>query len=113
MSIQRKLFLLILAGCGLSLLFLVGPLLYGMTGLYEAIDTKGNNLAQLVSAYTTDFAKEQTKDQLDNEVKIRNNNSDRIKFLERLRIESKRNKKDSSLSSKMDFSGIDISKLPK
>ncbi|MBE6100045.1 MAG: HAMP domain-containing protein [Anaerovibrio sp.] len=71
MSIQRKLFLLILAGCGLSLLFLVGPLLYGMTGLYEAIDTKGNNLAQLVSAYTTDFAKEQTKDQLDNEVKIR------------------------------------------
>ena len=56
MSIQRKLFLLILAGCGLSLLFLVGPLLYGMTGLYEAIDTKGNNLAQLVSAYTTAIA---------------------------------------------------------
>ena len=70
-GIRRRLLLLMLSGSLLSFLFLGLPLLYGLYGIYHTIDAKENTLAQVVSNYATDFAKEQSQEGMESETEIR------------------------------------------
>lgn len=70
-GIRRRLLLLMLSGSLLAFLVLGLPLVYGLYGIYRTIDSKEEELAQVISYYAMDFAKEQNQEEMESETEIR------------------------------------------
>ena len=70
-GIRRRLFLLMLSGSALGILFLGLPMLHGVYELRNIINEKEANISRAVFFYTTEFAKEQGQEQIESEAEIR------------------------------------------
>lgn len=70
-GIRRRLLFLMLSGSLLTFLFLGLPLLYGLYGIYQTIDSKEKSLTQIVSFYATDLVREQSLEKMESEAEIR------------------------------------------
>lgn len=70
-GIRKRLFLLMLLGCTLGILFLGMPMLYGIYEMQSLVSGKDEIISRAVSYYTTDFAKEQAQEQIEGEAEIR------------------------------------------